>query len=192
MKKLRILTKTFWDLKAQKPGPVIQQPVIESKDMTETLRRFKQGKAPSSGRDTTAERTPGSLDSESQPTACDRKPTHGTAAVIDNLALAASVVEGISDAVDKFPLVGPVAGLLSQILKKCRVSETTSKFEVSPIKCASFFFQEIKDMHEQRDVLVTRLTKTAGDLHGTIMRMEANNHTDSIGRLKGDVEEYVG
>ncbi|KAJ7279593.1 hypothetical protein C8J57DRAFT_1502241 [Mycena rebaudengoi] len=155
MKTPRILTKTFWDLKAQKPGPVIQRPVIESKDMTETLHQ----------------RTPGSLDSDSQPTACDRKPTHGTGAVIDNLALAASVVEGISDAVDKFPLVGPVAGLLSQVLKKCR---------------------EIKDMHEQRDVLVTRLTKTAGDLHGTIMRMEANNHTDSIGRLKGDVEEYVG
>jgi hypothetical protein len=47
-------------------------------------------------------------------------------------------------------------------------------------------------MHEQRDVLVARLTKTAGDLHGTIMRMEANDYTDSTGCLKVDIEEYVG
>ncbi|KAJ7279596.1 hypothetical protein C8J57DRAFT_1221250 [Mycena rebaudengoi] len=131
MKTPRILTKTFWDLKAQKPGP---GPVT-------------------------------------QPTARDTKPTRGTGAVIDNLALAACIVESICDAVDKLPFVGPVAALLSQILKKCR---------------------EIKDMHEQRDVLVARLTKTAGDLHGTIMRMEANDYTDSTGRLKVDIEEYVG
>ncbi|KAJ7286590.1 hypothetical protein C8J57DRAFT_1664818 [Mycena rebaudengoi] len=83
----------------------------------------------------------------------------------------AGIVESISGAIDKFPLVGPVAALLSQILKKCR---------------------EIKDMHEQRDVLVARLAKTAGDLHGTIMRMEANNHADTAGRLKADIEEYIG
>jgi hypothetical protein len=100
-------------------------------------------------------------------------------------------VESISDAVDKFPLVGPVAGLLSQILKKCRVSETTLKLPMSLIKC-SLFLQEIKDMHEQRDVLVARLAKTTRDLHGTIMQMEANNHTNSTGRLKADIEEYVG
>jgi hypothetical protein len=47
-------------------------------------------------------------------------------------------------------------------------------------------------MHEQRDVLVARLTKTAGDLHGTIMRMETNNHTHSTGRLNADIEEYLG
>ncbi|KAJ7279586.1 hypothetical protein C8J57DRAFT_1221241 [Mycena rebaudengoi] len=91
--------------------------------------------------------------------------------LIDNLALATSIVESISGTIDQFPLVGPVAALLSQILKKCR---------------------EVKDMHEQRDILVTRLTKTTGDLHGTIMRMEANNHIDTTGRLKTDVEEYVG
>ncbi|KAJ7279580.1 hypothetical protein C8J57DRAFT_1502229 [Mycena rebaudengoi] len=112
----------------------------------------------------TAERTPSPLDSASQPTA------RGTGAVIDNLALAASIVESISNAIDKFPLVGPVAALLSQILKKCR---------------------EIKNMHEQRDLLVARLTKIAGDLQGTIMRMEANNHTNPTGRLKADIEEYV-
>jgi hypothetical protein len=90
MKTPRILTKTFWDLKAQKPGP---GPVT-------------------------------------QPTARDTKPTRGTGAVIDNLALAARI---ISDAVDKFPFVGPVAALLSQILKKCRVYGMTLKLEVSPI-----------------------------------------------------------
>jgi hypothetical protein len=57
--------------------------------------------------------------------------------------------------------------------------------------CIALFLQEVKDMDDQRDVLVARLAKTAGDLHGTIMRIEANNHTDSTGRLKADIEEYV-
>ncbi|KAJ7279561.1 hypothetical protein C8J57DRAFT_1570395 [Mycena rebaudengoi] len=140
----------------------------------EMLRSFKQSKGPKTGRNiTAAEGTPSpvSLHSQPEPTGGDTRRTHKTGAVIGNLALAVSIVESISNVIDKFPYVGPVAALLSQILKTCR---------------------EIKDMREQRDLLVARLTKTAGDLHGTIMRMEANNHTDSTGRLKADIEEYVG
>ncbi|KAJ7279623.1 ankyrin repeat-containing domain protein [Mycena rebaudengoi] len=182
MKTPRILTKTFWNLKAQKPGPVIQQvhslqevPAIESKDMKETLNHFKQSRAPSSSHDPNAERTPvpDSLDSASPPTlaARDTKPAHRTGTVIGGLVLATSIVESISGAIDQVPLVGPVVALLFHISKKCR---------------------EVKDMHEQRDVLVAQFAKRAGDLHGTIMLMEANNHTDSTGRLKTDIEEYVG
>ncbi|KAJ7279629.1 hypothetical protein C8J57DRAFT_1570568 [Mycena rebaudengoi] len=180
----RILTKACWYPNAQKPAPQrdsLQVPsVIE--ESSEDARRpsrlhaifpnFKQRKGAESGCDTlTVERTPGVLDSASQPAARATRPTRETGAVTDNLALAAGIVESISGAVDKFPLVGPAFALLSQILKTCR---------------------EIKDMHEQRDVLVARLTKTAGDLHGTIMRMETNNHTHSTGRLKADIEEYLG
>ncbi|KAJ7286573.1 hypothetical protein C8J57DRAFT_666255 [Mycena rebaudengoi] len=187
--------KAYWQPKAQKSAPVISEmdslqhtPVVRVEEsseaaakrpsrlraLTKGFRRSKQSKGTDIGRDTrTSEGTAGPVDpnSQPQPTGGDTKRTHGTGAVIDNLALAASIVESISDAINKFPFVGPVVGLLSQILKKCR---------------------EIKDMHEQRDVLVARLTKTAGDLHGTIMRMEANNCTDSTGRLKADIEEYVG
>ncbi|KAJ7286557.1 hypothetical protein C8J57DRAFT_1708816 [Mycena rebaudengoi] len=141
----------------------------------EMFRSFKQSKGPKTGRNiTTAEGTPSpvALHSQPEPTGGDTKRPHQTGAGIniDNLVLAASIVESISNVIDKFPYVGPVAALLSQILKTCR---------------------EIKDMREQRDLLVARLTKTAGDLHGTIMRMEANNHTDSTGRIKTDIEEYV-
>ncbi|KAJ7286591.1 hypothetical protein C8J57DRAFT_1664820 [Mycena rebaudengoi] len=179
--------KAYWQPKAQKSAPVIPEmdslqdtPVIEESAedprlgrpshlhaIKETFRSFKQS------HDTrTSEGTTGPVDANSQPepTGGDTRRTHGTGAVIDNLELTAGIVESISDAIDQFPLVGPVAALLSQILKKCR---------------------EVKDMHDQRDVLVARLAKTAGDLHGTIMRMEANNHTDSTGRLKADIEEYV-
>ncbi|KAJ7231427.1 hypothetical protein C8J57DRAFT_1251140 [Mycena rebaudengoi] len=93
-----------------------------------------------------------------------------SAAVLRKHTSTAGVVESISGAIDKFPFVGPVAALLSQILKKCR---------------------EIMDMHEQRDLLVARLTKTAGYLHGTIIRMEINNNANSTGRLKADIEEYI-
>ncbi|KAJ7279599.1 hypothetical protein C8J57DRAFT_1712589 [Mycena rebaudengoi] len=180
----RILTKACWYPNAQKPAPQRDSfqvpPVIEesSEDARHPSRlhaifpSFKQRKGAESGRDTlTVERTPGALDSSSQPAARATRPTRETGAGTDNLALAAGIVESISGAVDKFPLVGPVFALLSQILKTCR---------------------EIEDMHEQRDVLVARLAKTAGDLHGTIMRMETNNHTHSTGRLNADIEEYLG
>ncbi|KAJ7286558.1 hypothetical protein C8J57DRAFT_1497205 [Mycena rebaudengoi] len=142
--------------------------------MKEMFRSFKKSKGPTTGRNITAAEgtsSPVALHSQPEPTGGDTRRTHKTGAVIDNLALVVSIVESISNTIDKFPYVGPVAALLSQILKTCR---------------------EIKDMHEQRDLLVARLAKTAGDLHGTIMRMEANNHTDSTGRLKADIEEYVG
>ncbi|KAJ7286620.1 hypothetical protein C8J57DRAFT_666536 [Mycena rebaudengoi] len=185
--------KAYWQPKAQRPAPVIPDslqdpPVIEEspedasrlgrpsrlRALTKGFRRSKQSKGTDIGRDTTtSEGTAGpvNLNSQPEPTGGDTRRTHKTGTVIDNLALAATIVESISDTIDKFPFVGPVAALLSQILKKCR---------------------EIKDMHEQRDLLVARLTKTAEDLHSMIMQMEANNYTNSTGRLKADIEEYVG
>ncbi|KAJ7279603.1 hypothetical protein C8J57DRAFT_135755 [Mycena rebaudengoi] len=181
--------KAYWQPKAQRPAPVIPDslqdpPVIEEspedasrlgrpsllRALTKGFHRSKQSKGTDIGWDTTTSEgtaDPVNPNSQPEPTGGDTRRTHKTGTVIDNLALAATIVESISDTIDKFPFVGPVAALLSHILKKCR---------------------EIKDMHEQRDVLVARLAKTAGDLHGTIMRMEANNHT---GRLKADIEEYV-
>jgi hypothetical protein len=95
------------------------------------FRSSKQRKGTNTSRDTrTSEGAAGpDPNSQPEPPGGDTRRTHGTGAVIDNLALAASIVESISGAIDQFPLVGPVAALLSQILKKCRVSETTLRLE---------------------------------------------------------------
>ncbi|KAJ7114736.1 ankyrin repeat-containing domain protein [Mycena epipterygia] len=89
---------------------------------------------------------------------------------VDNLALAANIAEKIGNVVGNVPLVAPVAALLSEIVKT---------------------YKEIKDMHEKRNALLTRITDLANDLHGTIMRMEATKYVDGTGRLEPDIAEYV-
>ncbi|KAJ7114699.1 ankyrin repeat-containing domain protein [Mycena epipterygia] len=89
---------------------------------------------------------------------------------VDNLALVANIAEKIGNVVGKVPLVAPVAVLLSEIVKT---------------------YNEIKDMHDKCNTLLTRIADLANDLHGTIMRMEATKYVDSMGRLKSDIEEYV-
>ncbi|KAJ7657033.1 ankyrin repeat-containing domain protein [Mycena rosella] len=92
--------------------------------------------------------------------------------IVDNLAQAAEICEKIANVVDKAPLIGPLAALVSTILKTCK---------------------EIKDTYEHRNNLFKRIERIALDLHGTIMRMETTQYTDgSTGRLKSDIEEYVG
>ncbi|KAJ7114718.1 ankyrin repeat-containing domain protein [Mycena epipterygia] len=99
-------------------------------------------------------------------------PTPVTASLVnvDNLALAANIVEKIAKVVNKVPLIAPVAALLSELLKT---------------------YKEIKDMPGKRNTLVTRITDLTDDVHGTIMRMEATKYVDTMGRLKSDMEEYV-
>ncbi|KAJ7080225.1 ankyrin repeat-containing domain protein [Mycena epipterygia] len=46
-------------------------------------------------------------------------------------------------------------------------------------------------MHEKRNTLLARITDLANDLHGTIMRMEATEYVERMGRLKSDIEGYV-
>ncbi|KAJ7114704.1 ankyrin repeat-containing domain protein [Mycena epipterygia] len=89
---------------------------------------------------------------------------------VENLALAANIAEKIGNVMGKVPLVAPVAALLSEIVKT---------------------YKEIKDMHEKRNALLTRITDLAKNLHGTIMRMEATKYVDGMGRLKSDIEGYV-
>ncbi|KAJ6586270.1 ankyrin repeat-containing domain protein [Mycena vulgaris] len=52
-------------------------------------------------------------------------------------------------------------------------------------------YKEVKDTDEKRDVLLVNITELARDLCGTILRMEATNHVDLIGRLKVDIEIYA-
>ncbi|KAJ7693014.1 ankyrin repeat-containing domain protein [Mycena rosella] len=92
--------------------------------------------------------------------------------IVNNLAQAAEICEKIANVIDKAPLIAPLAALVSTILKTCK---------------------EIKDTYEHRNNLFKRIERIALDLHGTIMRMETTQYTDdSTGRLKADIEEYVG
>ncbi|KAJ7112583.1 ankyrin repeat-containing domain protein [Mycena epipterygia] len=87
---------------------------------------------------------------------------------IDNLALAANIVEKIANVVDKVPFVAPVAALLSEVLKTCK---------------------EIQDMGENRNTLDTLIGKITKDLNETKAGLE---DVQSTGSLKKDMEEYVG
>ncbi|KAJ7093608.1 hypothetical protein C8R44DRAFT_860693 [Mycena epipterygia] len=87
---------------------------------------------------------------------------------VDNLALAANIVEKIANVVDKVPFVAPVVALLSEILKTCK---------------------EIQDISENRNTLDTRLGKITKDLDETKSRLNAVQITGSLNK---DVEEYAG
>ncbi|KAJ7723733.1 hypothetical protein DFH07DRAFT_1067168 [Mycena maculata] len=90
--------------------------------------------------------------------------------VIDNLALALDVTEKLASFAQTIPFIAPAAGFLSQILKT---------------------YKEVKDASDKRDALLDRVTSITQDLCGTILRMEATNHLDMIGRLKPDIETYT-
>ncbi|KAJ7445583.1 ankyrin repeat-containing domain protein [Mycena latifolia] len=53
-------------------------------------------------------------------------------------------------------------------------------------------YKEVKDTNEKRDVLLANIADLSRDLCGTVLRMEATNHVDLIGRLKADIEAYTG
>ncbi|KAJ7635887.1 hypothetical protein B0H17DRAFT_1187473 [Mycena rosella] len=166
--------------------------------ITGFMERLRSGKKRSSGRDPgtsspphtpTPESQPGITDIrtdpsgqlDSQPPAdnlpvADREASNRKESVVniivDNLAQAAEICEKIANVVDKAPLIAPLAALVSTILKTCK---------------------EIKDTYEHRNNLFRRIERIALDLHGTIMRMETTQYSDdSTGRLKADIEEYVG
>jgi hypothetical protein len=51
--------------------------------------------------------------------------------------------------------------------------------------------QEVQDADHEQDVLLNHITGISQDLCGTVLRMEAMNHVDMIGRLKSDIETYT-
>ncbi|KAJ7646424.1 hypothetical protein DFH06DRAFT_578585 [Mycena polygramma] len=91
--------------------------------------------------------------------------------VIDNLRLVFDVVEKLGGFAQTVPFIAPVAGLLSQIVKG---------------------YNEIKDTHDKRDLLIARVIAIAQDLYATVCRMEDTAHIDLIERLRPDIETYIG
>ncbi|KAJ7445601.1 ankyrin repeat-containing domain protein [Mycena latifolia] len=53
-------------------------------------------------------------------------------------------------------------------------------------------YKEVKDANEKRGVLLANIAGLSRDLCSTILRMDATNHLDLIGRLKADIETYAG
>ncbi|KAJ7487896.1 ankyrin repeat-containing domain protein [Mycena latifolia] len=51
--------------------------------------------------------------------------------------------------------------------------------------------KEVQDVKEEREVLLANITDLTRDLCGVVLRMEATNHFDLIGRLKADIETYA-
>ncbi|KAJ6599684.1 ankyrin repeat-containing domain protein [Mycena vulgaris] len=91
--------------------------------------------------------------------------------VVDNIPLVLELVAQIANIVAKVPFIAPIAALTTGILKA---------------------YREAKDMDEKRNVLFTHITNLSGDLSATVLRMEATNHVDLIGRLRVDMEAYAG
>ncbi|KAJ6509822.1 ankyrin repeat-containing domain protein [Mycena vulgaris] len=91
--------------------------------------------------------------------------------VVDNIPLVLELVAQIANIAAKVPFIAPIAALTTGILKA---------------------YREAKDMDEKRNVLFTHITNLSGDLSATVLRMEATNHVDLIGRLRVDMEAYAG
>ncbi|KAJ7206286.1 ankyrin repeat-containing domain protein [Mycena pura] len=90
--------------------------------------------------------------------------------VIDNISLALDVAEKLAGFVQTVPFIAPAAEFLSQIVKA---------------------YKEAKDTNDKRDALLGRITGITQDLCAAILRMEARNEVDLIGRLKPDIETYA-
>ncbi|KAJ7844244.1 hypothetical protein B0H14DRAFT_2687316 [Mycena olivaceomarginata] len=90
--------------------------------------------------------------------------------VIDNIPVVLELVGQITTIAEKAPFIGPIAALVSGILKA---------------------YNEAKDTDEKRDMLFTHITNLWGDLCAVILRMETTQHIDLIERLKVDMEAYA-
>ncbi|KAJ7759435.1 ankyrin repeat-containing domain protein [Mycena maculata] len=89
--------------------------------------------------------------------------------VLDNLELALSLAEQAVAIAQVAPFIAPAAALLSEILKS---------------------YKEVKSANEKRNLLSEYIADLTGDICATVLRMEATNHSDLIGRLKQDLEKY--
>ncbi|KAJ7114064.1 ankyrin repeat-containing domain protein [Mycena epipterygia] len=100
----------------------------------------------------------------------ESKTTSTSDSTIDNIALALNVIQQVSNIVQRVPFIGPVAAIMSEILK---------------------IYQEVNETDQTRDILFSKVAILSCDLCNTILWMEATNHVDLIGRLKADVETYA-
>ncbi|KAJ7079508.1 ankyrin repeat-containing domain protein [Mycena crocata] len=94
----------------------------------------------------------------------------GSGLAIDNIALTLGLVEKVAALFQTVPFIAPVAALMSEILKA---------------------YKEVKDTNDKRESLFIRITDISHDLCATVLRMEATNHLDLVGRLKSDIDKYA-
>ncbi|KAJ7458855.1 ankyrin repeat-containing domain protein [Mycena latifolia] len=120
--------------------------------------------------------TPLSISTPSAPSANDQPAIPAISistadCAVDNLTLVFGLVQQVTNIVQKVPFIAPAAALMTELLK---------------------VYKEVKDTNEKRDVLLANIADLSRDLCGTVLRMEATNHVDLIGRLKADIQAYTG
>ncbi|KAJ7902953.1 hypothetical protein B0H13DRAFT_1882447 [Mycena leptocephala] len=106
----------------------------------------------------------------SDPTVAGVKSPMGPKIVIDTADLTLGLVEKLGGLCKAVPFIGPVAGAMKELVK---------------------FYKGVKDTKDKRDSLLSRITDISHDLCAAVLRMEAANHIDLIGRLKVDIERYA-
>ncbi|KAJ7445595.1 ankyrin repeat-containing domain protein [Mycena latifolia] len=119
---------------------------------------------------------PLSISTPSAPSANDQPATAANSistadGAVDNLTVVLGLVQQVSNIVQKAPFIAPVAGLMTEILTA---------------------YKEVKATDDKRDALLANIVDLSRDLCSTILRMDATNHIDLIGRLKADIEIYAG
>ncbi|KAJ6504054.1 hypothetical protein DFH09DRAFT_1289476 [Mycena vulgaris] len=133
------------------------------------VRGFRPERRPSSRVPTSTPLQP-EPPSASEPLSLDPKATSPANATIDNLTVVLGLVQQVANIIQKVAFIAPAAALMSELLK---------------------VYNEVKGTDEKREVLLANITELTRDLCGTILRMEATNHLDLIGRLKVNIEAYT-
>ncbi|KAJ7252185.1 ankyrin repeat-containing domain protein [Mycena rebaudengoi] len=96
-------------------------------------------------------------------------PKNAKDSVVHDVTIALDVAAQLASYAHALPLVAPIAGFLSLILKT---------------------YQEAKDTDDKRDALLFRCAGIGQDLCAAIHTLKATNHVDLIGRLNTDIERY--
>ncbi|KAF8189436.1 hypothetical protein K438DRAFT_1832586 [Mycena galopus ATCC 62051] len=102
-----------------------------------------------------------------------KKPTPGRPnleSVLDNVTIALGLAEQVIDIAQVAPFVAPAAALLSKIINS---------------------YKDWKRVNENRDLLAQHIVDLTGDVCATVLRMQETNYSDSIGRLRQDLEKYA-
>ncbi|KAF8184630.1 hypothetical protein K438DRAFT_1837602 [Mycena galopus ATCC 62051] len=96
--------------------------------------------------------------------------TSAADSVTQNISLVLVLAEQVANIAQVAPFIAPAAALLTEILKS---------------------YKEVKSINEKRDVLAAHVANLTGGICATVLRMEATNYSELIGRLKLDLKKYA-
>ncbi|KAJ7071594.1 ankyrin repeat-containing domain protein [Mycena amicta] len=97
--------------------------------------------------------------------------TDRTDTVLSNLLAALEIVQQVGSIVESVPFIAPIGAILSEFVG---------------------VYKEVKDNHGKRDGLLEKVAVLARDIGGAILLLNTSGNMEGIGRLKSDLEEYMG